>query len=119
MSQSHPGPGGPTQASQLAELVRCEQELADLLAEARVQAERMVAEARAAAAAAAADLEASLEDEAQRLRSTIREATQLSVRELQADAEHRASSFGGVSAADVQRLAGSAFRRLIGAEADA
>jgi hypothetical protein len=113
MSHDEPGPGGPKHASRLAELVAREREFADMLATAEAEAERMVEEARAAALAADAEVEASLEDEGDRVRAKIREATQHRVRELQAEAEERAALFERVSDQNVERLADSAFRLLV------
>lgn len=119
MSHDEPGPGGPTQASQLAELVARERELADMLATAEAEAERTVEEARAAASAAEAEVEASLEDEGAHVRAQIRDATQRRARELQAEAEERVALFERVSDEDVERLADSAFRRLVAPEVGA
>jgi len=118
MSHDQPGPGGPTQASQLAELLECERELAELLAAAEAEAVRMVDEARAAAVADDAEVEASLEDEGERQRVRIREATQRRVRELRAEAGERVALFEGVSDGEVARLADDAFRRLVAREVE-
>jgi vacuolar-type H+-ATPase subunit E/Vma4 len=118
MFEREPGLGGPTQASQLAELLACERELAELLTAAEEEAWRLVQEARAVAATAAADIEASLGAEAERARSAIREATQRKVREIHGEARERAMAYEAVSDEEVARLGEVAFRALIVPEAE-
>jgi hypothetical protein len=118
MSRNEQGPSSPEQQSHLAELVDCERELAELQEAAEASAERMVAEARAASAAAEAEVEGTLEDEAARLRTEIREAAQRRVREVQADAEDKATSFDRVTDEEVARLAEIAFLRLLAVEVE-
>lgn len=100
-------------ASQLAELLECERELAELLSAARAQARQCVDEARAAAKALEAETEASLGKEADRLRAEIRERTQARAREIRAEARERAAGFDRVTDERVHTLAEVAFRRLI------
>jgi hypothetical protein len=112
------GPHGPTQTSQLAELVACERELADLLAAAEAEGRAMVEEARASATAAEADIEAALEGEGERARADIREATQRKVRAIQVSAQELVARFERVSDEEAGRLADIAFRLLVGPEAE-
>jgi len=116
-SKGRPGPDGPTQASQLDELVACERELADLLAAIEGEARRRVEEARVSAAAAEADVEASLDEEGANARTEIREATQRRLRAVQVEAQERVARFEQVSDEEVARLADAAFRRLVATEA--
>ncbi|MGD8288639.1 MAG: hypothetical protein PVJ80_08165 [Gemmatimonadota bacterium] len=107
-------PGGePRQASQLNELLACEQELARLLEETRAEARRLVEDARAAAGEAAANLEASLEEESERERARIREETQARIRALVAAAREESARFDSVGDDRVSELAESALRRLL------
>lgn len=99
--------------TQLEELLECERHLTELMVEARVDAARRIEEARAAASAQEADLEASLGMEADRLRAAVRERTQASVREIRAEAEARVTGFDGITDEQVTRLADHALRILI------
>ena len=100
----------------LAELLDCERELAELLAGAREEALRRVADARADAERAEAELEASLEEESERVRREVREASQARVHEILGRAHGHAARFEGLSDESVQSLAASVFRRLLGRE---
>ena len=108
--------GEPRQASQLTDLLACEQELAALLDETRAEARGLVESARAEAGRSAAELEASLEEESERERARIREETQARVRALVSAARERAARFDSVSEARVARLAESALERLLAKE---
>jgi len=109
------GPRG-AESNELAELLACEFELAELLARTQEQGRHLVEEARAETGRAEVDMEASLEAESDRERARIREETQTSVREIWARARRRVAAFEGVPDERVERLAEAAFRRLIGAE---
>lgn len=107
----------PPEASQLAELLACEQELAALLDEARRDARELVESARVDAERAAADLEASLEEEAEQERERIRTDAQARIRELVTGARERSERFEGLSDERVEALAEVAFRLLLSHEA--
>lgn len=111
----HDGSHAPT--GDLAALLECERELAELMAEAHEEAGRRVAEARAEVARAEATLEASLEEAGDRVRSEVRERAQERVRQVLSEAGERAAAFERVTDAEVERLADRAFRSLIGEEA--
>lgn len=108
--------GEPQQASQLTELLACERELADLLQDTEIEARRMVEEARAEAGEAAADLEASLEEDSERERAHIKEETQARIRSLVSAAREQASRFDAIEDARVSELADSALARLLSRE---
>lgn len=105
------------QASQLHELLACEQELADLLDEAQAEALRLVDAARAEVGGAAASLEVSLEKEAERERAGIRAETQTRIRALMSAARERSARFDSISEERVLELAESALTRLLSGEA--
>ena len=107
------GPAG-AEPSRLAELLACERELADLMSATREDAKRRVEEARAAVTRAEAEVEASLADEAQRVRSEIGSESHLRVHDILARAAEEAALFERFSDEEVERLAESAFRRLLG-----
>jgi len=109
-NQEHAG----AEPSRLAELLACERELADLMTAAREEASRRVEEARAAASRAEAEVEASLADEAQRVRSEIQAESHARVRQLLARAGESVESFERIADTEAERLAESAFRRLLG-----
>jgi vacuolar-type H+-ATPase subunit H len=100
-------------ASQLAELLRCERELAELLSAAQAEARQRVDEARAAAKALEAETEASLGKEADRLRAGIRERTQARAREIRAEALEQVARFDRVTDEQIEALAEVAFRLLV------
>lgn len=117
MTDDKRGPGeGDAQTSRLSELLECERELAALDTAAREEAHRRIAQARDEAARAAADLEASLEDDAERIRRKIREESQTRIRDISARARELVEGFEGLSDERVEQLAESAFRRLLGTE---
>lgn len=99
--------------SELAELLECERQLAELMGVARADATRTIEEARAAASAQEADLEASLGMEADRLRAAVRERTQARVREIRAEAEAGVTRFDGITDEQITALADHALRILI------
>ncbi|MDH5590044.1 MAG: hypothetical protein OEZ65_05145 [Gemmatimonadota bacterium] len=107
-SGSHPLP----RASHLAELLECEQELEDLLAEARAQAAAIVERARAEAARAEGESEASLDQAARKIRDEIDERTRRRVAEVAREAARRTEFLGSIPDAEVARLADAVFRRL-------
>lgn len=114
-SARNQGPAG-AEPSRLAELLACERELADLMRATREDARRRVEEARSAATRMEAELEASLTDEAQRVRSEIGSESHVHVRDILARAAKEAARFERLSDQEVERLAESAFQRLLGRE---
>ena len=118
MTERHERPDGPTRASQLEELLACERELAELLAEARDDARRRVEEARALAARAEADLEEALEREAAQERASIREGVEARVREISGAARERVARLEAIPDDRVEHLAEAAFRRLVEARSE-
>ncbi len=104
---------GAMRTGQLAAIVECERDLADRLADARAEAAQMVEDARTAAQRAEAELEASLAREALDVRARLRQQTEQRVRDTLAAARARASRFDDVTEAEVDRLAGAAFRFLV------
>jgi vacuolar-type H+-ATPase subunit H len=113
MTERHERPDGPTRASQLEELLACEQELAQLLSDAREDSRRRVEEARALAVRAEADLQTTLEGEADQERASIRQEAQARVRETLSAAAERASRLDSISDERVERLADAAFSELL------
>jgi len=105
--------------SRLSELLECERELAMLMTAAHDEARRRISEARAEAARAEAELEASVEGESERVRVEIRGRSQARVRQISARARERVARCEGVSEAELARVAGAAFRRLLGGEESA
>ena len=101
--------------SRLAELLACEQELAEQLAAARDEGRDLIERARREAALAEAELEASLEKASDRVRREIREASQARIHEVLRRARERAARYERLTDAEVERLAESALRRLIAA----
>lgn len=99
--------------SQLAQLLECERELAELMSLARADTVRQLDEARAAADAQQANLEASLGNEADQLRAAIRERTRARVREIHAEAQVLVTLFDRITDERVALLAEAAIRRLI------
>jgi vacuolar-type H+-ATPase subunit H len=106
---------GGGESGQLAELLACEREVAELMAAARVEAQRRVAEARSEADGAMAELLASLETTCEQARRELREESEKSIRDILTRAAAQADRFERVSEADIERLTASAFRRLVGA----
>lgn len=102
--------------SRLAELLECERDLADLMTLSREEARRRLDEARSEVERAEAELEASLEEEAERVRREVREASQARVHEILARAREQGGRFESLGDEEVERLAAAAFRRLLGAE---
>jgi len=100
-------------ASQLAELLACERELAELLKAARDESARRIRDARASAAREMADLEVTLEGAALAIRSGIREEAQARVHEVLQGGRERAARHRAVPDAEIDRLAGLAFAILI------
>jgi hypothetical protein len=99
-------------ASRLAELLACEEELAGLMEAVRADARRRVEAARTEAERADAELDASLEAEAVRVRREIEDGTRAAVRGIVAGANAQAARFDAVSDDEVARLAASALRLL-------
>jgi hypothetical protein len=104
------------QTGRLADLLACEKELAGLMARACDEARRRVDAARAEAERVATELDTSLAAEAERARREIDEGSRARVHATLADAEARAARFDRVSDAEVERLAASALRLLVGLE---
>ena len=102
--------------SRLADLLACEQELAELMSGATEEARKCVEAARRDAEQAAAELDASLEAEEKRARGEIAEVARARADALLVDARARAGRFDGVSDEQIARLASSALRRLLGLE---
>lgn len=100
----------------LAELLACERELADLMMVAREEARRRLDDMRSEVERAEADLEASLEEEAERVRREVREVSRARVHEILARAREQAARFESLGDEEVERLAAAALRRLLGAE---
>ncbi len=109
---THPSGEG----DQLAELLACELELAQLLAETQQEARQLVEAARAESVRAEAEMDASLEREAESECLRIRQETQSSVREMSARVAARVAAFESVSRERVEQLAEAAFLRLVGEE---
>jgi F0F1-type ATP synthase membrane subunit b/b' len=101
---------------ELADLLECERELAELHEQAREKARQRVARARAQAAQASAKMEASLDQEAERERTRIREELRTRIRTIHAEAAERATLFDNVSDERVEALADIAFHRLLSTE---
>lgn len=99
--------------SQLAELLECERELAELLSAAHADARRRIDAARVAAKAMEADGEADLGVEADKLRTELRERTRGQVREIRAATRDQVGRFDRMTDEQVELLAGATFRRLI------
>jgi hypothetical protein len=80
---------------------------------------RRVDAARAEAERAAAELDTALATEAERARRDIDDESRARVRAILADAAERAARFDSVSDAEVERLAATALRLLVGLEGHA
>jgi len=102
--------------SRLSELLECERELAELMAAAKEDARRRVAEAQSEAGLAEAEGEASLEEASERVRREVREAGQARVDDILTRAREQAAMFEALSDRDVERLAEHAYRRLLRVE---
>jgi vacuolar-type H+-ATPase subunit H len=109
-NQEHEG----AEPSRLAELLACERGLADLMKAAREDASLRVEAARAAASTSEAEVEAALEQEAQRVLSEVRSESQARVHQILSGAGASVARFERVSDDEVERLADAAFRRLLG-----
>jgi len=103
-----------TETGQLAELVRCERELEGLWVREVEEGRARVEAARATAAEAFGTLQASFEQEADRLRAGIREEAREQADRMLAEAAERAARFDGMSDEEIERLAQGTFRRLLG-----
>lgn len=103
----------PTSASDLTQLLETEARLEELLRRAREQADRLVAEARAAAQAREAGLATELEEAARRLEAEIAAERVRREQEVTETARRDAEMFDHVPAGRIDELARYVVDRLI------
>ena len=103
-----------TESTRLAELLSCEEELAVLRSRTLDEASALVALAQREASEREAALDAALVGELDRLRDQIREGARREIERAHAQARAQASRYDAVDDAEVERLAGVAFRALLG-----